>query len=142
MKSERFLKQLKEEGFRITKIRRWLVRFFEFSDLPITIPDLLDRMSENKVYPDKTTVYRELEFLAHHGLIAEATLRGTELAYESALGHHHHLVCENCHKVLHVDVEDLEVKLRDVQKWLKSQSGFTDISHYLEFSGICQKCRK
>jgi Fur family transcriptional regulator, ferric uptake regulator len=142
MKSERFLKQLKEEGFRITKIRRWLVGFFGFSDLPITIPNLLDRMAEDKIRASKTTIYRELEFLAHHGLIMQVDLLGSELAYESALGHHHHLICESCSKALHIDVEDLEVKLREVQKWLESQSGFTHLSHHLEFLGICSKCRR
>ena len=54
------------------------------------------------------------------------------------LTHHHHLVCRVCGSTveLHGDV---------VEKWarqLAAETGFTDIDHTFEMTGLCANCTR
>lgn len=52
--------------------------------------------------------------------------------------HHHHLTCKKCGLAIEITGEALEV-------WAKQvgiDNGFTEISHTLEITGVCQRCKK
>lgn len=111
---------------RVTKIRTRLMEIFNSSTLPLSVQDLLRKIKANK-----TTIYRELEFLCKNDFIMEVNLNDNKKRYElKNLEHHHHLVCTNCKTI-----KDVEVKEN-----FKIPSNFKLISHNLEFFGICQNC--
>jgi Fur family ferric uptake transcriptional regulator len=84
------------------------------------------------------TVYRTLAALSECGAVDALMHHPGEVCYRlCSPGHHHHLVCERCHKVVELGDCDLDV-------WLGSRAsehGFTISGHSLEVTGVCGECR-
>lgn len=84
------------------------------------------------------TVYRALRAFAQAGVIDELPHRTGETCYRlCAEGHHHHLVCSQCHRV--VELSDCRV-----DRWLEraaAAQGFVATEHRLEATGLCARCR-
>jgi len=58
---------------------------------------------------DQATVYRNLDLFVKEGLAKRFLFEGSEAVYEHAQENHHHAVCNDCEKVIHVDVSDHEL---------------------------------
>ena len=62
----------------------------------------------------------------------------------SGKGHHHHLVCKKCYKV--IDYSDFmkdEVKfLKNTEVGLSEKYKFNITNHLIQFFGFCEKCSK
>lgn len=82
------------------------------------------------------TVYRTLGALAESGVI-DAMQHGHGTCYRRcAPGHHHHLTCRSCHRVV-------EVRDCDVASWadrVGGAHGFSGVTHQVELVGTCQEC--
>jgi Fur family ferric uptake transcriptional regulator len=139
MNSDLTISSIQDKGHKITDIRREVVGIFSKANEPLSAGDVFRELRSKKLNVNKTTVYRELQFLHKEHYLTEVYLRPEETSYESAeLIHHHHLVCEICGKVDKVTnclVSELEV---DVLK----KKGFKITRHNLEFYGICAGCMK
>ncbi|WP_426754709.1 Fur family transcriptional regulator [Myxococcus sp. Y35] len=86
------------------------------------------------------TVYRVLPLLVEAGLIQESLLSaGQGQRYERAFerGHHDHIICTSCKKVVEFEFEAFEVLQRDVSERL----GFRLTGHVHELFGICKSCQ-
>ena len=83
------------------------------------------------------TVYRTLGVLAETGIVDVLSHGHGELCYRTCGGgHHHHLVCTGCHRV--VELGDCELG-----PWLDraaAEHGFHPTAHRLEVSGLCAAC--
>jgi len=131
------LDQLKKQGHRITGGRKKIVQILDRSPRPVTAAEILKKMDVNK-----TTVYRELEFLEQEGVAAQVDLGDGVRRYElTALEHHHHVVCDKCGKVEDMEAETLEKSLELLEQRLAKKMGFRVIKHNLEFFGICGNCQ-
>lgn len=130
--------RLKAEGFRITPARTLLIKFLAESTEPISAIDLIESFKESEKNVNKTTIYRELDFLLERKLIQEIEFGDGRKRYELETGHHHHLVCLNCKKVLDIG---LDVDLHLEEKKIEKSTGFKIKSHSLEFFGYCKKCK-
>jgi Fur family ferric uptake transcriptional regulator len=84
------------------------------------------------------TVYRALGSFAEAGVVDALPHHAGENCYRlCAEGHHHHLVCTQCHRV--VELSDCHVT-----DWLAGAAaaeGFVATGHRLEATGLCAKCR-
>lgn len=89
---------------------------------------------------DRTTLYRELNFLKKEGIILEMQLKDGKRWYELASkDHRHHIVCVKCDKIN--DLVGCDAKLID--KTLKQSPDFAQIqSHTFVFFGLCKICAK
>jgi Fur family ferric uptake transcriptional regulator len=84
------------------------------------------------------TVYRALGIFAEAGVIDELPHSQTEACYRlCSAGHHHHLVCSGCHRV----VELTDCRLEDWLRHAAAAEGFVPTSHRLEVVGLCARCR-
>lgn len=84
------------------------------------------------------TVYRTLALLHEHGVVDTLSHHGTERCYRlCADGHHHHLFCERCHRVVEIDECTLDGWVDDVAR----RHGFVASEHRVEISGLCEGCR-
>jgi Fur family transcriptional regulator, ferric uptake regulator len=94
------------------------------------------RAGENRV--GLATVYRTLGLLSEHGVIDALVHNPGEVCYRlCGDGHHHHLVCIECHRV--VELGDCEL-----DGWLDrlaAEHGFTVAEHTVEVTGMCGDCR-
>ena len=94
------------------------------------------------------TVYRTVEGLRRSGLVGavdpgDGRMR-YELQQEGAAGHHHHLICQSCQRIIdYNDFQQEEIRLvKKTQEHLAKQYHYTIIDHQIEFVGICPECQK
>ncbi|WP_282697317.1 Fur family transcriptional regulator [Streptomyces sp. CC208A] len=87
-----------------------------------------------------TTVYRVLQALERAGQVDIVRDEAGERLYRirSAGGHRHYLMCRDCGRSHPVDTEVVERWVADVP----AASGFSDIHHTLELTGVCADCRR
>jgi Fur family ferric uptake transcriptional regulator len=104
-----------------------------------TAQQLHARMSAAGEKVGLATVYRALTAFADAGVIDSLPHSNAETCYRlCAEGHHHHLVCTNCHHVV-------ELKDCRVDPWLKRaarREDFVATGHRLEVTGLCAECRR
>lgn len=126
-------------GRRPTKTRRGILKILS-GDQPCTAPEILDQLARAKVVVNKTTVYRELDFLLAKNILSEVMFKDGARRYEIRMsGHSHHLVCLNCRKVERVPLtHDLDGQ----EKEIAHRRNFKILSHSLEFYGLCPSCLK
>ncbi len=85
------------------------------------------------------TVYRTLALLSERGLIDTLAHVPGELCYRlCSEGHHHHLVCTSCHRVIELPDCNLDSLLEEVG----ARHDFIVTEHAFEVSGICADCRR
>lgn len=133
--------RLKKQGFRLGKGRNALLFLFEAATKPLSASEILELLLKKQVNINKTTVYRELEFLKDQGLIREVPVSSNTVFYESAMqDHHHHLVCANCNSIVEVKTQELEESIDKLAKYLAKNNKFAIENHTLEFFGTCANC--
>jgi Fur family transcriptional regulator, ferric uptake regulator len=93
-----------------------------------------------KKYPHigLATIYRTLNLFCQAGL-AQARHFGTQTQYDnvSHKGHHDHLICTGCGKIVEFENCDIERLQQEVAR----RHGFTIETHKLELYGLCSSCR-
>jgi Fur family ferric uptake transcriptional regulator len=104
----------------------------------VTAQELHERLRARGERLGLATVYRTLGLLAQAGVVDALSHHPAELCYRwCGEGHHHHLVCTSCHRV--VEIEECEL-----DPWLDrlaERHGFASVAHRLEVSGLCPDCR-
>lgn len=138
-KSDEIISRLKLDGHRITPARSKIVDLLTNSKEPLSAIDLIEAFHSVGMKVNKTTIYRELDFLIRNALLKEIEFGEGRKRYEIDTGHHHHLICINCKKIEDVD---LKADLTAEEKRIEQETGFKVESHSLEFFGHCKNCRK
>ncbi len=128
---------IKNNGYRLTKARSAIIEIFCISHEPINAQRIQKKLDELQILVNKTTVYRELNFLINQSIIQTVQLTPDTTSYELlSRKHHHHLVCNKCGRIEDVILEN-EPFLEEVKK----QTSFKLDSHSLEFYGQCIQCK-
>lgn len=138
MSVDKILNQLKQEGFRSTKVRQALLEILWSETCLLSLIEIQQRLRARKLRPNRSTLYRELKFLTEKKILNKNSIAGKDL-YELPRDHHHHLVCVECGELTKVE---LESHLREEEKKLEKQFGFRIARHELEFYGVCEGCQK
>ena len=129
---------LAESGLRSTRQRATVLAELLGEPDDVTAQQLHERLRGRGERLGLATVYRTLGLLAEEGVVDVLSHRPGELCYRRcAQGHHHHLVCSRCHRV--VELGDCEL-----DPWLErvsSEHGFVATGHRLEVAGLCAACR-
>lgn len=131
---------LRQQGYKITSQRRAVLNVIAGSHDHLTPAAIYERVKRQYPGIGLVTVYRTLELLARLGLICEVHTgdNGRSYLLRRPAGHHHHLICSSCDKV--VDFTDCD--LGRMEERLARQTGFKIDSHLVEFSGQCHDCLK
>jgi len=135
---EGLLSTMQAYGLRQTAQRRALAHAIERIAQPFVAEDLYADLQASPRPLDLVTIYRSLHQLEALGLLQKSDFGQGPARYclpVQSEGHHHHLLCRSCQKISHLEICGLEKQ----QKQL-AQLGFTQISHKLEFLGLCPKC--
>jgi Fur family transcriptional regulator, ferric uptake regulator len=131
------LQKIKDNGFRLTKIRKAMIRILLDQGCLLASSDIHVRLSKLRIKADRTTIYRELCFLLENNIIRKIQLGDDKTYYEISAGHHHHLVCNKCNKVKEIVIGQ---HLEEQEKKIYKKEKFKVSSHSLEFYGLCNKC--
>ncbi len=136
---EQIIGALKAKGRRMTPRRRAVITAFAEQTEPVSALVLAGILKKKKITADKTTLYREIEFLVKEHIINELRFDERSKRYELASGtHKHHLICTNCKRV---DDAVLDHDLDAVEARLTKQKNFKVQHHSLEFYGLCETCQ-
>jgi Fur family ferric uptake transcriptional regulator len=132
--SERARTALFSAGFRNGAGRSQVVELLAKEDCALTAAEIdgrLDRVG-------RSTVYRSLEQLEELGLIHKVELGGDAVGFERVdpETHHHHIVCEQCGRV--VAFEDTRLEKAIVA--LAKRPDFSVYSHEVTLRGECASC--
>lgn len=103
----------------------------------MSIAEISDQLASSGISPNKSTLYREINFFLSEGVVRELSFPSGK-KYENDKSHHHHLICLNCEKATPVMINDRYTR-EEIK--LGSKSGFKILRHELLFYGFCQKCK-
>lgn len=133
--------KLQAAGFRMTTSRKAMIDVLYRAKTPLSVQQILAALKRKKIEVNKTTAYREIEFLIEQHIIESIQFGGEQMKrYEFALGsHHHHIQCVRCGNVADVDMPD---ELQHASRTIQKQTGFRVLDHSLEFVGLCSTCQK
>ena len=133
------IQTLKESGHRPTPQRLMILSALRHSSGHITASQVLQQVKESYSYIDLSTVYRTLDMLKQMRMVSETHMGGDQHSYEWIDEvRHHHLVCQDCDRVVLLD----DVMLESLGSNILETYGFeVDIDHLAIF-GICRDCRE
>lgn len=130
-----YLNTLRSCGLKATDLRVSILRLLDKKHGPFSAKDIHDQLGKTG---NITTVYRCLEKFIEKGLVNKCDFNDGFARYELLEDnnkHHHHLICTGCRDWIKVDtcLESSAIKSLGT-------TGFTKITHKLEFFGICPDC--
>jgi Fur family ferric uptake transcriptional regulator len=143
MSLDRFYEILKENNYKLTDQRRIVFEaFLEHQNEHMTAEELYQYIIVDNPGVGLATVYRNVLLLSELKIIEKLTLDDGFTRYELALNEenhrHHHLICNNCGKVIEVR-EDL---MESIEKIFNENYGFLVSDHQTKFFGLCKDCRE
>lgn len=131
--------RLSETGLRATTQRLRVLEELAREPSDVTAQELHRRLRAGGERIGLATVYRTLGALAEHGVVDTLSHSPAEACYRlCGEGHHHHLVCSGCHRV----VELPECGLDDWLAAAAEREGFVATGHRVEIVGLCGDCRR
>ncbi len=132
------LDRFRADGHRITKARENILKIFLASKVPLSAAELNSRLVTVNITVNKTTIYREIDFLKKQKIIRELQFGDGKKRFEWPDNHHHHLVCISCDSI---ECIELDGCLEAEEKKILKENNFKTINHSLEFQGLCAKCQ-
>lgn len=129
-----FRNTLRAKGLKYTKVRCGVFEVLVKYEKPMTPQEIRKRVPGIA----ESSVYRALESLMKAGIV-HMVPRGFKSLYELSdafLGHHHHVVCERCGKVVAIENDKIEVLISDITKG----AGMKPTRHFVELYGVCCRC--
>jgi Fur family ferric uptake transcriptional regulator len=132
--------QIKQAGLKVTLPRVKILKILESSDKRhLNAEDVYRTLLENGEDIGLATVYRVLTQFEGAGLVCRHHFEGGQSVFElNRGGHHDHLVCIKCGRV----VEFMEEAIEERQKAIAREHGFTLEDHSLVIYGVCRKCQQ
>lgn len=129
---------LDEHGYRLTAARIAILSALVNGGGHVTADGLTEIVRRDSPRIGRMTVYRTLELLCDLGLL-RPVYQGTGAAHFILMdkGHHHHLVCSRCERVVEFD----ECVVGELTEAIGRRYGYEVQGHVVEFFGICPACR-
>jgi Fe2+ or Zn2+ uptake regulation protein len=131
--------RLRRHAPKVTGQRQAILEILRQHRLPLTSKDIFAALPRGDC--DLATVYRSLRLLERAGMVKRFEfgdgVARYELLAEGEDGHHHHLICTTCARIVELEVcfgEELEARIAN-------SSGFRGVTHRLEFFGVCPSCQ-
>ena len=129
-----FQRRMKQNGLRITSVRKSLFQILYNADKPLTIKQLCSAIEDSHF----VSIYRSVEALQKAKIVkpvSQGFTRMFELG-EFFRPHHHHLSCETCG----TSVELQDPMLEKFISGISARNGYRLTKHQFELIGICFNC--
>jgi Fur family ferric uptake transcriptional regulator len=132
---------LKEKGYKLTPQRRSILdEIIKNESSHLTTEEIYDLVKVSCPEIGLATVYRTVQLLEEMGVLYKLDLddgcNRYELCDEDESHQHHHLICQNCGKVIEVEGDLLE----ELEQGIEKKYNFKIKNHSLKFYGICDNC--
>jgi len=130
--------RLRDAGHKLTEARLTVLSVLEASEGHLTSAEVLDRV--NAIAPNigRASVFRALDLFTHLSLIRPTYVDSSATPAYVLLpdGHHHHIICTNCNRVIEFEDCSLAGLAHDLEARLHVRL----TGHLLEFYGLCDQC--
>jgi Fur family ferric uptake transcriptional regulator len=130
--------RLRDAGHKLTDARLTVLSVLEDSGGHITSAEVLDQV--NAIAPNigRASVFRALDLFTRMSIIRPTYVDSSVTPTYVLLpdGHHHHIICTNCNRV--IEFEDCH--LTALEGELESTLRVKLTGHLLEFYGLCDRC--
>ena len=131
--------RLSEKGYRLTPQRLMILSAIESSRDHISAEEIYAQVVAKYSNVNISTVYRTLDLLKKLGMVYEIDLGEGRIRFHAeGSGHHHHLVCQGCGKVIDID----EATLSSLKEILLRDYGFSADLRHVGIFGLCRGCRR
>lgn len=134
---ETILALVRERGGRVTTPRRAIVQALVDANDHVTADDIAAAVQ--RAHPDvhQSTVYRTLDTLTELGVIDHVHLGHGPAVYHFTGEAHHHLVCQDCGRVVQLPLS----VLRPLQTRIARDYDFDLDATHFALAGHCGSCR-
>jgi Fur family ferric uptake transcriptional regulator len=131
---------LEERGLKHSRQREVIVEAFYEAGGHVPVDALVAQVRSRDPRISVATVYRTMKLLSECGLAVPRRFEDGHTRYEPAShrGHHDHLICTGCGRIVEFENERIE----DLQRRVARSHGFEVESHKLELYGRCADCRR
>jgi Fur family transcriptional regulator, ferric uptake regulator len=132
--------RLRDTGHKLTNARLTVLEVIEVGGGHMTSTEILDRVNDADSTIGRASVFRALDLFTRLSIIRptyiESSITPTYVMLPN--GHHHHIICTNCNRVIEFDDCGLSV----LENHLESELGVRLSGHLLEFYGLCDRCNR
>ncbi len=135
-----FRRYMRDHNLPVTHQREVIAATLFHSDSHLSVDDIERIVRADRAHVGKATIYRTLDLLVRAGLVDEHDFGEGFRRYEprGARGHHEHLLCVECGKV----VEFTSERIERMNVLIAEEHGFRHQHHRLEISGTCRECQQ
>lgn len=130
--------RLRDAGYKLTNARLTVLHVIEAAGGHLTSAEILDRVNEANSSIGRASVFRTLDLLTQLAIIRPTYIDSSITPTYVLLpgGHHHHIICTNCSRVIEFDDCGLESMTAELEARLNVHL----TGHLLEFYGLCEDC--
>jgi Fe2+ or Zn2+ uptake regulation protein len=129
---------VREGGGRLTPTTEAVYQFLLSRPGPVALEQIAAGCRKLLRKPPHTvSLYRITHRLEELGFVHKVALGDGIVRYEASdIGHHHHVVCTVCGRIVELDLCGMEV----VDKYVREVLQFNHLTHSLEYRGVCAEC--
>lgn len=130
---------LARAGLRRGGARAAVIDLLDRQACALTVQEIEDELRGRDRRVGRASVYRALELLVENGLLTRLEVGQGMARYEPVQpggGHHHHLVCDRCGKLVAFDDPELEQAIDR----LADRLGLEVAEHEVLLRGACKRC--
>lgn len=130
--------RMRDTGHKLTNARLTVLDVLEKSGGHITSSEVLEGVAAVDSSIGRASVFRTLDLLTTLSIIRPTYINSSITPTYVLLpdGHHHHIVCTNCNRVIEFDNCGLSAIAADLEARLHVKLS----GHLLEFYGLCDRC--
>lgn len=124
---------------RQSSVDQIIIEILSSKDTHRTSQQIYEEIRERLPAVNPSTIYRSLDRMAEHGIVSVSDIGQGASVYEIVTNElHHHLVCQNCGKIITVGQEQVEGFFLKIE----TENNFKILTNHLILFGICGECQK
>ena len=131
---------LSQKGYRLSEPRKRIMELLESAEVALSPFQIHQELQQKDCELGLVSVYRTLELLTRLKLVTVVYDPQRNPGYIlSTIGHHHHIVCQECHKALEFSGSD---DIDELVHRVEAETSFQVRDHLLQLFGLCPECQQ
>lgn len=131
---------LSQKGYRLSEPRKRVMELLETAEVALSPQQIHQELQQNNCELGLVSVYRTLELLTQLDLVSVVYDPQRNPGYIlSTTGHHHHIVCQECHKALEFSGSD---DIDELVQRVEAETSYQVRDHFLQLFGLCPQCQQ
>jgi Fe2+ or Zn2+ uptake regulation protein len=131
---------LSQKGYRLSEPRKRVMELLGSAEVALSPFQIHQELQQKDCELGLVSVYRTLELLTRLKLVTVVYDPQRNPGYIlSTTGHHHHIVCQECHKALEFSGSD---DIDELVHRVEAETSFQVRDHLLQLFGLCPECQQ